>query len=321
MSRTASIGIDVGGSKTLFDLFDTALKPIDTVKVKTDGKKESDFTQTLTDSIKSLLRTAKKRRLDVSAIGIGCAGAIDTAANTVTASPNIPALHGYSFESVVGKLTKARLRVINDVHAALYGELNHGIAVGYKHVIAVFLGTGLGGAIAIDGKIFGGASGGAGNIGRFLVHPYGLFTGSDRLGILDNFASRTAIAGEAAALATKHQAPHLSELCGTHVENIKSRALAEAIRKGDHAIEELVKSRAQILGIALSNIVDFLNPEMIVLGGGLTQAMPEIIRKQVEAGIKAHATPGSMRNLQVVTAKLKEHAVTIGAATFARTVA
>jgi glucokinase len=93
--------------------------------------------------------------------------------------------------------------------------------------------------------------------------------------------------------------------------------LAKAISAGDKFIEELVRSRAQIVGIVLSNMVDFFNPEMIVLGGGLTEAMPEIIRQEVAAGIRAHATSQALPGLQIVTAKLMGHAVTTGAAKLA----
>jgi glucokinase len=252
----------------------------------------------------------------ISAVGVGCAGAIDASSHIVKISPNIPALKGYSFGAVLRKLTRAPVRVYNDVNAALYGELKCGAATRYKHVIGVFIGTGVGAAIAIDGKLYVGGSGHAGDIGYFLVHPLRLITGS-RLGMLDNIVSRTAIAAEAAALAARHAAPHLLKMAGTDVRNIKSGELARAIRAGDKSVEELVKSRAQVLGIALSSLVNFLNPQMIVLGGGFTNAMPTIVREQVTAGVKTHATPGALRGLRIVTSKLKGHAVTIGAAKLA----
>jgi glucokinase len=101
------------------------------------------------------------------------------------------------------------------------------------------------------------------------------------------------------------------------VRQIRSSALAEAIRSGDKAIEELVRSRMRIAGIVLSNIVDFLSPQMIVVGGGLTDAMPELVCAEVMAGILAHSTGAASHSLKVVTAEHAGHAVTIGAAKFA----
>jgi hypothetical protein len=118
-------------------------------------------------------------------------------------------------------------------------------------------------------------------------------------------------------LAAKNWAPHLLKSAGTDVAKIRSSAFADAIRAGDKTIEELVRSRVRIVGIVLSNIVDFLSPQMIVLGGGLTDAMPKIVSERVTAGIRAHGSPAASGNLKVVTARHRSHAVTIGAAKFA----
>ena len=134
---------------------------------------------------------------------------------------------------------------------------------------------------------------------------------------MDTIASRAAIAGEAAALAIKRKAPHLLDSVGTDVKKITSTALADAIEQGDADVEELVRNRAGILGIVLSNMVDFLNPEMIVLGGGLVDAMPDIITQEVAAGIKSHATREAQQGLQIVASQLKSHAVATGAAKLA----
>jgi glucokinase len=132
-----------------------------------------------------------------------------------------------------------------------------------------------------------------------------------------DFASRTAIAGTAATFAAKNWAPYLLNAVGTDVRQITSSAFAEAIRGGDKAIEELVRSRVRIVGIVLSNMVDFLNPQMIVLGGGLTDSLSRIVRHEVIAGIHAHSSPAARRGLKVVTTKHQHNAVTIGAAQFA----
>ena len=317
MGKSGSVGVDVGGTKTLFALFDEQFEVLEEIKLKTEGTKQEVFTKTLKESVASLLKKASKHRVTVSAIGVGCAGSIDTQKGVVNSAPNIPALDGFSFNQTLAKITDARVRVSNDVHAALYGEHKLGAAVGYKHVIGVFLGTGIGGAIIIHGKLYLGATGRAGDIGHYLLQPLGPLAGSDRGGVLDSIASRAAIAAEAAALATKQKAPHLLKSVGTDIKNIKSSSLADAIQNGDKDVEELVRNRAQMLGIILSNLVDFLNPEMIVLGGGLVDAMPDIIRQEVTAGIKSHTTMEAQQGLQIVTTKLKSHAVTTGAAKLA----
>jgi glucokinase len=314
--KGSSIGIDVGGTKTRVALFDENLNRLEYIKFRTPNEKVP-FSTTLTKYVAELIKVARSRKRTIGAIGIGVAGSIDQRKGTVKFAPNIPFLVDFSFKDILYPLCRCQIFLLNDLHAAMYGELKVGKAVGYKDVIAIFIGTSVGGAVAIDGKVHFGASGEAGNIGHYLLHAFGPLAGSERHGILDDFASRLAIAGTAATFAAKKWAPNLLASCGTDVRNIKSSAFANAIRAGDKAIEELVRSRVQIIGIVLSNMVDFLSPQMIVLGGGLTDAMPKIVREEVRAGIHAHSSPGALRHLKVVTARHKGDAVTIGAAKFA----
>jgi glucokinase len=317
MANLGSIGVDIGGTKTLFALFDDQFKIVEEIKIKTlNSKNAKEFKDVLEESLSALAKSAAKAQLPVRNIGIGCAAPLNHHA-TVEWAPNIPFLKKFPLRNVVRKVIPADVVLINDVDAGLYGEHQFGAAVGLNHVIGIFIGTGVGGALIINGKLYRGATGQAGDIGHYLLQPIGPLAGSDRHGVLDDVVSRTAIAAEAAALALKRSAPNLLKAAGTDLKNIGSSVLAEAIEKGDKEVEELVRSRSQMLGIVLSNIIDFLNPEMLVLGGGLTEAMPEMVRSEVEAGIRAHSTAGALVGLQVVVSKLKGHAVTTGAAKLA----
>jgi glucokinase len=109
----------------------------------------------------------------------------------------------------------------------------------------------------------------------------------------------------------------LRKAVGTDVDDIGASDIARAIQKGDKAVEKLVRSRANIIGAALSNLVDFLNPDVVVLGGGLVEAMPRLIRRQVRQSIDAHASRKAARAVKVVVAKLHRHAGTVGAALLA----
>ena len=318
MKNRGIIGIDIGGTKTLFALFDQEFQVIEEVKIKTQADKgEEVFTEALEGAIDTLTGKAEKQKLSLASVGVGCAGTVDAARGSFKSTPNVPFLKEYPIAARLGKLTEAPVVLLNDVHAGLYGEHQLGAAVGRDHVIGVFLGTGIGGALIIDGQLVLGARGHAGNIGHYLLEPFGPLAGSDRHGALDDVIGRTAIAGAAASLVAKQLAPHLAKTAGTDISKIHSGELKEAIEGHDRAVEDLIRSRARILGIVLSNLVDFLNPDMIVLGGGLTEAMPELIRSEVEAGVQAHATPEAREGMQVAVAKLGDHAVTTGAAKWA----
>ena len=318
MARRCAIGIDIGGTKCLFSLFDEKFRVIRDIKIKTNAHKgKKAFTANLNEAVSDLVKKARKEGMTLAGVGTGCAGEIDYEKGTLRTCPNVPFLAGYPFQHRIAKLTGTNVCVANDVQAGLYGEHQLGAAAGARHVIGVFIGTGIGGALIIDGKLHVGATGHAGDIGNYLLHAIGPLAGSQREGLLDDVASRTAIAGDAAILATKQAAPSLLKNVGTDVTRIKSGDLAKAIRNGDKAIEELVRSRARIVGIALSNLVDFINPDVIVLGGGMVEAMPALMREEIRTGIGDHSAATAIAGLKIVVASLKDHAVTAGAAKLA----
>jgi glucokinase len=260
---------------------------------------------------------AKRRELKVKYVGVGCAGDIDQGHGIIRSSPNLSFLDGYPLRDKLERLTGAEVFVGNDVQAALYGELKCGAARRARNVIGVWIGTGLGGALVLERRLYIGATGQAGNLGNYLLHAVDVSQELSRKEVLDNVASRTAIAGDAAVLAASHRAPKLERIAGTDVRDIKASALADAIRGGDKALQKLVASRASVIGAALSNLVDFLNPDMIVLGGGLVEAMPALMRRHIRDAILAHSAPKSARAVKVRISRLLGHAGTIGAACLA----
>jgi glucokinase len=317
--RPAAIGIDIGGTKTLAALLDDGFEVVAEEKLRTIPEKGglAAFDRALGKAVKALMREAERRRLKVKYVGVGCAGRIDMARGVVKRSPNLAFLDGHKLGAHVEKLTGARVFVANDVVTALYGEARLGVARKARHVIGVWIGTGVGGALIVDGHLHLGADGTAGDLGNYMLHAMDADKGAERKEVLDNVASRPAIAGDAAVLAAKERAPRLRKLAGTDVKDIKSGDLAKSIRAGDRDVEHLVRSRAGVLGTAISNLVDFLNPDMVVLGGGLVCAMPSLMRNEIAKAIEAHASTTAAKSVTVAVAKFNDHAGTIGAAVLA----
>ena len=317
--KRAYIGIDIGGTKSLYALLDESFEVLAEKKLRTHPEKGgvAAFTREMSRAVKSLMAEARKRGLEVRRVGVGCAGDIDLRQGIVRRSPNLEFLNGYKLRDKLVRLTGARVFVGHDVQAGLYGEFRLGAAKKARDAIGVWIGTGLGGALIIGRRLHLGTTGHAGDIGNYLLHTVDVAHESPRKEVLDNVASRTAIAGVAAALAAKHRAPQLRKVAGTDVTEIRAGDLADAIARGDKAVEKLVRSRAGVLGAALSNLVDFLNPDTIVLGGGLIEAMPALMRNEISKSIQSHASTRAARAVKVVTAKLKGHAGTVGAACLA----
>jgi glucokinase len=317
--RRATIGIDIGGTKSLYALFDDRFEVIVEEKFRSHPAKGglTAFEASHAKAVAKLLREAKRRNLQIEAVGMGIAGRVDLAEGVVMNAPSLEFLQGISFQQRLQRQTGARVFVCNDVHAGLYGELMLGAARNARHVIGIWIGTGVGGALVIDGKLHLGASGLAGDIGNYLLQPVDAAKDAPRKQVLDSVASRTAIAADAAALAAKKYGSKLRKIAGTDVRDITSGNIAKAIRRGDTAVEKLVRSRAQLLGAVLSNLVDFLNPDCVVLGGGLVAALPKLIRREIEKSIEAHASTRAAQAVKVVSAKLHDHAGTTGAARLA----
>ncbi len=316
--RWATIGVDLGGTKVLAALFDQRFKCIEHVVHRSQPEGGlAMFTNRLKSSVNRLIRRAHRDKLALRAVGAGCAGFVDAPNGVLTSCPNIPFIHDYPIAEKLRHFTRLPAVIGNDVQMGLYGEHVFGSARGTRNAIALFLGTGIGGALIIEGKLYTGSSGLAGEIGHYLVDAFGPLSGSQRHGLLDDVASRHAIAAQAAALAAKQWAPHLFKDVGANLLEIRADALARAVHRGDDKVEELVRSRAAIVGIVMSNLVNFLSPDVVVLGGGLVKSLGDVIVPEAEKAMRRHAMPPIAQRVRVVAAQLGDLAVAAGAARWA----
>jgi len=141
----------------------------------------------------------------------------------------------------------------------------------------------------------------------------GPYCGCGKRGCLEAVASRVAIAEQVAALAFREDAPFILEHCGTDVSKIRSGVLAQAIEAGEKMVEGVVRKAAYYVGVATANLVNILSPEAVVLGGGLVEAMEALYLEEVNRAMKAHAMPFLRKGVRVVSAKLGDDAVVLGA--------
>jgi glucokinase len=311
---THTLGIDIGGTKILAVLLDEKFHIESYIKLKTKPEKgEPYFMHSLEEAVDHLLQESGLHEKDILGAGIGCPGFINPSTGVVLSSANIPFLKNYPLATQIQRRFKLRAVVGNDVQTGLYGEHQLGIARGLQHVIGIFLGTGIGGSIIINGQTYTGASGAAGEVGHVLFDAHGPLCGCGKSGCVEAFAGRLAIASEAAVAATRNRAPYLASLNGTDVRMIKSGLLAKAAAE-DRVIADIVRAKARIVGTLMANLVNILNPEMIVLGGGLVEAMPRLIVPEAEQAMRSLAIPASARHVRVKAAKLGDFSVAMGAA-------
>lgn len=309
------IGVDLGGTKMLAGLLDRDYKLKATEKSRVsvnEGKKA--FLKSLVENTQKLLKEYRLDRKDLLGIGIGCPGIIDSAKGVILTSPNIPFLTKEPLAKKIAKIFKVPVAIGNDVNVGLLGEQRLGAARGHKNVIGIFLGTGVGGAFIFNNEIYGGASGGAGEVGHMMIDPMGPKCGCGKRGCLETFVGRVGVAAEAAVLAARQEAPKLYNAVETDISKIKSGVLEKAVKAGDDAIKELIQHRSKRLGIAMGSLVNLLNPEMIVLGGGMVEALGGIIIPEAKDWMNKSAMPALVKKVKVSSAKLGDNAIVKGAA-------
>lgn len=312
------IGMDLGGTKLLTALFNRRFKVVSTCKAKVDVSKGlKNFLKTAQESIREVLKESEVSIKEVGGIGIGAPGIINAKRGEISFCPNIPFLSGFALASELKKISGKPVILGNDVNVGLSGEHHFGVARGYSDVIGIFLGTGVGGALILNGKIYEGAFGAAGEIGHMIMEPAGNLCGCGQRGCLETLTGRLAIASEASILAARQQAKHLFEEAGTDVLKMKSGVLEKSVRSGDKLLEKIIRERAKKLGMAMANLVNILNPEMIVLGGGVIESLGYIMVKEAESTMRKLAMPKLGSFVKVEAAKLGDHAIIKGAARMA----
>lgn len=315
--RPYLIGLDIGGTKVLAVLFDRKFKIIGEKKLRVEphlGK--SYFFKTIQEAVDGLLDEAGVKIKKVAAVGAGCPGIIRNPEGRVEISPNLAFLKGCRLSKELTGFWGVPSVVDNDVNLGLYGEQQFGSARGVQHVAGVFLGTGVGGAFIFNGKIYSGFTGAAGEIGHtYLRSP---FEAAGRVqgwaSTVEGMLGRLAISADAGLLLMQQKAPALFESTGYDVKRIKSKTLVRAIQEGDLALKELIESKARILGVVMANLVNLLSPQLIVLGGGVIEALGSYMIPEARRVMKELAMPPLVKPVRVVSAALKDYAIAMGAA-------
>lgn len=313
------IGFDLGGTKMQAVVYDAELQPLGRRRRKTKGSEGAAAGLTrIEGTIRKALEEASVDPARLAGIGIGCPGPVDPEGGVIRTAVNL----GWEDEVAIGRELSSRFGcpawVLNDVDAGLYGEYCFGAAKSARCAVGIFPGTGIGGGCVYEDTILHGRNITCMEIGHMRISSSNRTSGYALPGTLEAEASRLTIAAEAAKAAFRGDAPRLREIAGTDLTEIRSGALAEAIEKGDKAVRQLVVEAAQTIGIAVVNIVHLLAPDAIVLGGGLVEAMEELIVSTVRKTARQHVLPPYRDCFRVVAAKLGDDSATLGAAAWAK---
>jgi glucokinase len=316
--RNVWVGFDLGGTKMLAVVFDDRFRRIGERRRKTRPSTGSEKgLPRIVSTISMALEDAGIPKANLAGIGVGSPGPLDLERGILLDTPNL----GWGRLQLRAGIVKAfgcPAFVLNDADAGLYGEYRQGVAQGARCAVGIFPGTGIGGSCIYDGHMIRGATSSCFEIGHIQVQPDGPLCGCGKRGCLEAVASRLAISAAVAAAVYRGEAPSIAREAGTDLAAIRSSALARAIRERDPTVERIVRDAAHWIGIGAATVVNLLAPDVVVLGGGLVEAMPALFREEVQAAAQGRVMEAFLSTFKVRIAKLGDYANATGAAVWAR---
>ena len=314
MPASHVIGIDLGGTNMQLGVVDASGKIVGRCKRKTRAEIGLEgVIERLTESVQRVCDDAKIALDDVSAVGIGVPGAIDMPKGVVLEAPNLQ-WFDVPIRDLLAKAFGRPTVVDNDVNVAVWGEANVGAAKGHRNVFGAWVGTGVGGGLVLDGKIWHGPTFTAGEIGQTIVTP----DGNPSKRILEHHSSRTGMVHTLELLLLKYPQSRLVRQRDENDGRIGSSQIADAYAEGDPAAVEVVEHGAALLGVAVANVVTLLSIDCVVLGGGVTEAIGEPFVKLVRKAFERDVFPARLRDCRIRMTELCDDAGVIGAALLAR---
>lgn len=265
------LGIDLGGTNIVAGVVDEDYKIIATNKVKTNLPRPSE--EIVDDIAKVSIEAAKAAGVnikDIAAVGIGTPGSINPKTGIVTYSNNL----GF-YDLPLGDMLRERLGVDlfleNDANAAAYGEYIAGAGRGTKNFIAVTLGTGVGGGIIIDGKLYSGSNYAGGELGHTVIQMNGEACTCGRLGCYEAYASATALIRQTKQAMIRFPESAMWQLCDGRLDNASGKTSFNAMRNGDEAGKAVVYNYIGYVAVGLANIINTFQPDVICIGGGISK--------------------------------------------------
>ncbi len=310
----AYAGIDIGGTNIKYGLCDEAGKVLySNIRPTMAEKGPKPLMHLLSNIAEQLLYSAAEEDHDVRHLGVGTPGAVDIRTGKVIGPcPNIKGWQGME----IGRNLKEHLNmpvwVDNDVNAVALGELRFGAATGAKSVVCVTVGTGIGGAVIIDGKVWRGATYSAGELGHMSINFDASFTHAGVPGSIEGYCSSEAILNRLRRAMENGLTPAFQEVLEDDIDNLTIKKMFAAQRKRDELAQKAIDETAYYLGVGLAGIVNLLNPEIVVIGGGISEGGGGFV-DSVTAEIKKVAFDSAVAGLSVVRATLGNSAGFMGA--------
>ncbi len=307
------IGIDVGGTNVKIALVDDKGKIIYSNSVPTYAQMGYEYTvNNIKQAIKDLMRETNTKTTDIQGIGFDFPGQVDYKTGVVKLAPNIPGWVNVPIAKMIEDEFHIPTRIDNDVRCAALGELKFGAGKGCENFVCITVGTGIGSGLVINGQLVRGAANAAGEIGHIKLQMHdGPICGCGDTGCLEAFASGPSIVAMAQEYLKGGKSTKFREMAGVDGE-ITPYIVAKAAEAGDPVAKRIFEIIGGYIGIGLVSVINLLNPEKVIIGGGVAEA-GDLLLEPIRKTIKERAMVIAGNSVEIVPAQLGNSAGVIGA--------
>ncbi len=312
MAHKYDICLDIGGTKILGAIFNEKKEIIYRLKKKTKegGDTTDNVEQVIISVVSEMIKESGIKKNEIKAIAAGAPGVIDQEDGIVLFSPNLP-WKDYDIRTPIEKKFGVPFHIGNDVNVGVLGEYKYGAAKGYKNVVGFFVGTGMGGGLILNGKLFTGNKFKAAEYGHMILDPEGPLCSCGQRGCLEAFSAKKGMSSYVAQQASRGRKSILAD----NIQNgvFKSKILKKALAEGDTVAVEAVDRSCHYLAIATGNMINTFSPDIVVYGGGVIEAVGDIFLKKILAEVDRYCMPSIRSTVELKTAALGDDSILYGA--------
>ena len=312
MAQNYNICLDIGGTKILGAIFDEKDEIIYRLKKKTkqDGDDSANVEKVIISVVEEMIKESGIDRKKVNAIAAGAPGVINQDTGVVLFSPNLP-WRNYNIKKSIEEKTGIKFFIGNDVNVGVLGEYYYGAAKGYKNVVGFFVGTGMGGGLILDGRLFTGNQFKGAEYGHMILDPEGPLCNCGQRGCLEAFSSKKGMSAYIVQQVTRGR----SSMLGDKIENgvFKSKMLKKALAAEDAVAVEAVDRACHYLAVATGNMINTISPDVVVYGGGVIEAVGDIFLEKILKEVDRYCMPSIRDTVELKVAALGDDSILYGA--------
>ena len=318
MAESYNLCLDIGGTKVLGVVFNSKKEIVYRLKKKTKagGDTSDNIEELIISVVKELISSSKIKKNQIHAIAAGAPGVINQETGVVLFSPNLP-WRNYNIRKPIEDAFGCPFYIGNDVNVGVLGEYKYGAAKGYKNVVGLFVGTGMGGGLILNGDLFTGNQFKAAEYGHMILDPEGPLCNCGQRGCLEAFSSKQGMSSYIRQQVSRGRKSVMADAVQNGV--FKSKVLKNALAEGDAVACEAVDRACHYLAIASGNLVNTFSPDVVVYGGGVIEAVGDIFMEKILAEVDRYCMPSIRETVEFKKAALGDDSILYGALTMIKT--